>query len=462
MNSKFRSGPKPRFAHQPFHPLLVGLLLALALAPLGQAGASLAPAATIHICPSGCDYPTIQAGLANAPPGSTLLVGPGAYNEVDKIFISKNVLLTAADPNNPPILRPDRDTGSNAGSDRAWIIVDPGVSFSLNHFILDGDGFHILEAIQSHGSGVIEFNTFRNLRFDRLDSVSDLQKSGTAIFLDQAATTVRNNLFENIGRIGALACGPNAELIFSANTYHGKGASDRLDVAAWVGGGASASIDHNSISNNSGGYLGLESAAIRVDSSTFVCQQSGASSAEISSNTLLDSAYGILVGASITDPSHISAFNNRIAGNTTGVKGANANIIQDAQSNWWGCNNGPNEPGCDTTAGPVIFTGQLELTASAAASTLWIGQQTSVQASITGLKGAIPDGTLIFFRTNIGSIDSPAATSVGLAETTYRATAEGTDAILALLDNEAAPIEISLAPGKIFLPLNFKLFGFNP
>ncbi len=244
---------------------LVGLLLALALAPLGQAGASLAPADTIHICPSGCDYPTIQAGLANASPGSTLLVDPGTYNEVDKIFISKDVILTAADPNNPPILRPDRDTGSNAGSDRAWIIVDPGVSFSLSHFILDGDGFHILEAIQSHGSGVIEFNTFRNLRFDRLDSVSDLQKSGTAIFLDQAATTVRNNLFENIGRIGALACGPNAELIFSANTYHGKGASDRLDVAAWVAGGASASIDHNSISNNSGGYLGLESAAIRVE-----------------------------------------------------------------------------------------------------------------------------------------------------------------------------------------------------
>jgi hypothetical protein len=48
-------------------------------------------------------------------------------------------------------------------------------------------------------------------------------------------------------------------------------------------------------------------------------------------------------------------YNNAIEGNRTGANGRPQTTV-DARSNWWGCRRGPNQPGCDTAIGTVVYT----------------------------------------------------------------------------------------------------------
>jgi parallel beta-helix repeat protein len=49
-------------------------------------------AATITVCPSGCDHTTIQAAVNAASPGDTIQVGDGTYNENVDITKSLNIV----------------------------------------------------------------------------------------------------------------------------------------------------------------------------------------------------------------------------------------------------------------------------------------------------------------------------------------------------------------------------------
>jgi hypothetical protein len=65
--------------------------------------------------------------------------------------------------------------------------------------------------------------------------------------------------------------------------------------------------------------------------------------------------YGINVGdgASLGP---VQVHLNRIVGNGVGVNNNDTNDPVDATNNWWGCNRGPGNPGCDTvTVGPPAF-----------------------------------------------------------------------------------------------------------
>lgn len=88
-----------------FLPRLAGLLLAVALV------AAFAPRAEGQIIDVPLDQPTIAAGIAAAQPGWTVRVAPGVYQESLLAFGGKPVLLTGADPNNPPILEPGTESG---------------------------------------------------------------------------------------------------------------------------------------------------------------------------------------------------------------------------------------------------------------------------------------------------------------------------------------------------------------
>ncbi len=56
-------------------------------------------------------------------------------------------------------------------------------------------------------------------------------------------------------------------------------------------------------------------------------------------------------------PTHATAVlhNNVIKGNNVGANGLIGTVV-NAENNWWGCNKGPNQPGCDTATGTVDFT----------------------------------------------------------------------------------------------------------
>ena len=64
-------------------------LLLLSLVSMAYVSVMVAAALTITVCPSGCDYTSIQAAINSASDGDTIMVGVGVYNE--KITINKRV-----------------------------------------------------------------------------------------------------------------------------------------------------------------------------------------------------------------------------------------------------------------------------------------------------------------------------------------------------------------------------------
>ncbi len=74
----------------------IGLILALLVGMFAiLPTAKTVSAATITVCASGCDYPTIQAAIDAASDGDEILVGPGTYTE--NITINKNIKLRSVE-----------------------------------------------------------------------------------------------------------------------------------------------------------------------------------------------------------------------------------------------------------------------------------------------------------------------------------------------------------------------------
>jgi len=436
-------------------PIASALMLAAVFTlSLGAGRGQGAANAEITVCASTCEYTSLQAALDHAHTGDAILIGPGTYTETGKIFITQTLTIQAADANNRPVIMPAQDTGSDAGADRAWIIVNPGITLTLRNVVLDGGSKNIIEAIQLHGTGIIEGNEFRNIHSDLLPSTSDLQYIGTAIFMDHGGT-IRNNTFQNIGSVGALACGTEANLTFDGNTYYGKNVSNRLDVAAWVAGGAHGNVTYNMISGNTGGYLDMSSAGVRVDATSLMCPINVPSTATAESNTLLDSKYGIFVGGENYDTSSLIAHFNRIVGNETyGILGTNLTKIYNAQYNWWGCNAGPGGSGCDKAFATVDASHPLQLSASASPAAILRGDQATVTASIKGGTGYAPDGTAVAFSTNLGSVTSNLPLSSGEAGATYTADAgTGTATISAKVDNQTVTAQVVVNSKQVLVYL---------
>jgi hypothetical protein len=124
---------------------------------------------------------------------------------------------------------------------------------------------------------------------------------------------------------------------------------------------------------------------------------------------------------------------NRIAGNAVGVRSDDAEV--GAEDNWWGCNEGPNSPDCDSAeySGSYGFLDAdtwVELGLSAVPDLVQIGATsaaTAVFASNAEVKNGletspVPDGTPVFFSAT-GGVMAPAnaETLLGMAASTYSA-----------------------------------------
>ncbi len=167
------------------------------------------------------------------------------------------------------------------------------------------------------------------------------------------------------------------------------------------------------------------------------------------------------------DPRVVTHF-NRIVGNAVGLDNAGAGTgglggvgSVDAEDNWWGCNEGPGEPGCDTIAeevpGSVDSSPWLVLGLAATPSTIYkeLGQS-QLRADLThDSNGSVagsgfPDNTPVAFATDLGSV-APAsdATVDGRAWSVLSAGSTlGTADVTAALDGETvhAAVEIVEPP----------------
>ena len=180
-------------------------------------------------------------------------------------------------------------------------------------------------------------------------------------------------------------------------------------------------------------------------------------------NTLLGNTEAALALADFDSDAfsaRMEAHFNRIAGNAIGALDEAAGSLE-AQNNWWGCNDGPGEPGCDPieedVEGTIDASPWLVLRLGASPSTVYkeVGQSQLTADLAHNSNGGVagsgfPDGTEIGFGATGGTVwPASDATVDGLARSLFGAGgALATADTTATLDNETvhAPVEIVEPP----------------
>ncbi len=249
----------------------------------------------------GTFHYTIQDAIDEAVEGDTIEVGAGTYVEEDQIVIDKDLTIVGEDKETT-IIKPAQDTGTS-GDDRGWFLVEAGNEFNLSNVTLDGEGKDMVQAIRSNGTGTIENNIIKNI------TGGGGAMSGVVMFDNM---TIKDNEFENIGRVGIWAFGDDADnVVITGNTYTGKGDGTHLDYGIELSGGAKATITGNTITDCLGvADDGSTSAGISVTE-----HFGPGTEATINNNTFIDNRYGVYVGFGVGDESTVTAENNTFENN---------------------------------------------------------------------------------------------------------------------------------------------------
>jgi hypothetical protein len=130
-----------------------------------------------------------------------------------------------------------------------------------------------------------------------------------------------------------------------------------------------------------------------------------------------------------------------------------------AENNWWGCNAGPGQAGCDALNGTgsanIDANPWLVLGVSANPTTISVGQPSLITASLGGNSNGqtpsgntFPSGVSVAFGTTLGSIPSPVLTSSPFAISALSSASGGTANVSATLDGQtvATPVTVIAPP----------------
>ncbi|ACZ39949.1 pectinesterase family protein [Sphaerobacter thermophilus] len=238
--------------------------------------------------------------------------------------------------------------------------------------------------------------------------------------------------------------------------YQGSGSTVRNTVITgyptgiYVSSGVDgATITNNTISGNGNGIL-LEARADNVTIASNNITGNNVKSLEP------EGGAGIRFLSEFTGSGNRIAF-NRIAGNVDGMGINNqSTTVLDATNNWWGCNAGPGEDGCNTVAGPVNLDPWLTLTVTTDTAELESGEEATVTASLTtnsdgddtSSDGTVPNGILVDFDVDpadAGTLDpANTSTAAGAATTTFTAEAAGEATISATVDAQTVETSVTI------------------
>lgn len=299
-------------------------------------------------------YSAIASAVTAASAGDTIRVCPGTYAE-GQIIIDKN--LTISGDTSKPVIQPSTSLTADSAAG-AWLLVDGGVTFNIDHVVFDGSTNFVHQALRSHGNTTVDAVDFMYIR----GSVSGSPYRGVAIQSyggtvaggagsdshgaggSASHLIVTNSTFANIGRIGILIKGTASTANISSNTYTGKGSGDWLDYGFEAGAGGSMTVEGNTVNGNTGvASDGSASAGILVTT-----YWGAGTSALIEKNNLTGNTEGVTVGYDTSDTSDVEAHRNNISGNaTTGVSSTGGPLV-DATCNWWGSASGPGPVGPGT------------------------------------------------------------------------------------------------------------------
>jgi parallel beta-helix repeat protein len=342
-----------------------------------------------------------------------------------------------------------------------------------------------------HGSGgsVIRRNQFRS-------NNQPGGASGTGIYSDQGFlnSSISENSFINNNAQGIVlleAPGVVEGITIDGNHFQGNGRSVVLGLTERVtlrdnvsldsigngfvleGGNVGTIIEDNAVS---GAYSGLvltkdyccgpaainTGTIVRENSFTGNAQngihvhEGGASSTTIRENHFRSNLTGIRLVGSPTPAMNPAVVANRISGNGAGMVNGSSTVTVLAENNWWGCNGGPSQAGCDTAA-PRITSAPWIVMKLTSSKTALAPQETAVitadltknsaGGSVPG--SSLPDDTMVVFNTDRGSLSERRVLlgSDGVATTVLQHTdgAGGNARVSAELDNEEESVTVAMS-----------------
>ncbi|MGA8108612.1 MAG: hypothetical protein WB974_04215, partial [Acidobacteriaceae bacterium] len=302
----------------------------------------------------------------------------------------------------------------------------------------------------------------------------DLTLTNVALSSNSVASAGGLNIY---GNGGALYYG-GGTLSVTSSTFSGNSAA-----AGAAGGAVYASADP-SLSNSftfTNSIFSGNTAASAGGALNLQLEASGAATAAgltFTGNSVAASgglADAIELDSEDTSVASFTMNNSRVVGNNAPGSGTGTyinGITATLDNNWWGCNSGPNNTGCDAiltnnsgTNGPFTPNYWLELSIFPGATIISPNTSTGLTADLThnslGAGGfSVPDGTPASFGATLGTIsDASSSTTSGTGTATFNAGATtGTGGATATVDNQTAMTTINIE----MLPQYVLTTGFSP
>jgi len=281
------------------------------------------------------------------------------------------------------------------------------------------------------------------------DNVLDGFDGVGVLTIGASDVTVRGNVVENGGRIGVALAGGAGD-----GTVEGNVVRDIRGPGIRLTDGFAPPLTLRARGNLVERAFG---AAIEV-SPYHPLAPGFAGTIEVSENTLVDSSFGLLFDETTDlDPgAQVSAHFNRIAGNLIGGINHQGRGAVDATNNWFGCNEGPGQAGCD----PIFVINSLVASVDADP---WLqldvtGEPSGpltclVAASLTrnsdgtdtSAEGHLPDGTAIALATTFGTLPDTAETTGGVATASLSSESAGNAVVTAALDGASVSTLLDVA-----------------
>jgi len=430
----------------------------------------------------GCDsFATIQEGVSAVDNLGTVIVAAGTYPEGNNV-VSINKSLTVSGPNSA--IGPNGLTTRNPEA----VITSQGTSISPNSvFVVAGanhmvtvQGFQFdatpspMNAYSANDIITLQKNIFtathdpgmyfetpnltihdnrfvdivtqtedtfavgRNVGVVRgVVSITDnvwSNISAPGANLDTVSGTISGNSFQNVTYYGFLLAFDCGDLAITGNTFDGITNPDQAGVPTW---GSGVRF-----------YAPAVTSPVNITGNTFSSSFVGVGIRGVPNDAAAD-----ISGM----PIHVNL--NRFIDNNSGISNGAAGSL-DAENNWWGCNAGPGNTGCDSVIGTVDFDPWLVLGISASPNPIVAEDSTTATADMThnsdgtdtSASGTVPLTPVAFSATN-GSMPPTGGTiTAGQASSTFTSNSSLNGTACATVDHQiictvvivASPVTVSL------------------
>ena len=295
--------------------------------------------------------------------------------------------------------------------------------------------------------GVGDSYTFTNVVFDSNQSNAGDQ-GGAINFSSDGSLTLANCTFSsNTANSSSSAAGTGGGLYFQGNAGS---ASLTITNSSFINN--ISTVDSSLTNAGQGGAMNLSPGSgngVSISGTSFTGNT--AQSATGSPSALGGAIYSLLSPTVVQSRFYLNTADAGSGFYEGGGAGNSATIV----NNWWGCNAGPNNTGCDRvdvdSGGSAITTPNLVLSASTTSNLVWPGATATIHADLsqnslaaTGLPA--PNGTPVSFSATLGGL-SPASSTLagGEASSTYTAgSTPGADNVVVTVDAQQILVPITV------------------